>query len=195
MNQMVSRLTDEQLRLIFIQQLEKTIPPPKTNEMGWMEHIQNFSLFLRERVKDIGRHLPLFFTEIDQAIAKLTDGQSAGPLLLLLAFIIGLSLAAEWVWWRFSAGIRAHYDAAPAMQGLKRFIIGVLRVLPELLGIVIFSLVGGLLFVFVLMPFSDSQGGRILFVYLMLAIVLVRLLNLLSRLIWAPQTPTCVSCR
>jgi small-conductance mechanosensitive channel len=48
--------------------------------------------------------------------------------------------------------------------------------------------VGGLLFVFVLMPVSDAQGGRQLFVYLMLAFVLVRLVNLLSRLIWAPKT-------
>jgi moderate conductance mechanosensitive channel len=188
-NQSVSRLTDKETRLILIHELEKAIPPAGVKESGWMEQLQNFSLFLRERVTDIGRHLPLFFTEIDQAIAKLTDRLSAGPLFLLLAFIIGLSLTAEWVWWRFSAGIRAHYDAAPVMQGLRRFIIGVLRSLPEFLGIVIFSLVGGLLFVFVLMPLSHPQGGRMLFVYLMLAIVLVRLLNLLSRLIWAPQIP------
>ena len=153
-----------------------------------MERLQNFSLLLRERVTEISRHLPLFFTEIDQAIKKMTDRLSAGPLLLLFTFIIGLSLAAEWVWWRLSAGIRAHYETAPVMQGLRRFIIGMLRLLPEFLGIVIFSLVGGLLFVFVLMPFSHPQGGRMFFVYLMLAIVLVRLLTLLSRLIWAPKT-------
>jgi small-conductance mechanosensitive channel len=187
-NQVLSRLTDEQVRLILIQELEKTIPPAKTKEVGWMERLQNFSLFLRDRFTEIGRHFPLFFTDIDQAIGKLTDGQSAGALFLLMTAIIGLSLTAEWVWWRFSAGVRAHYEAAPAMQGLRRFIIGVLRLLPEFLGIVIFSLVSVLLFIFVMMPMSDAQGGRQLFVALMLGFILVRLVNLLSRLIWAPKT-------
>jgi moderate conductance mechanosensitive channel len=191
MNQMLSRLTDEQVRLILIQQLEKTIPPTKGKELGWMDRLQNFSIFFRDRVTEIGRHLPQFFTDIDQAIGKLTDGQGAEALLqllLVLSAIIGLSLAAEWAWWRLSAGVRAHYDAAPAMQGLMRFSTGVLRLLPEFLGISIFSLVGGILFVFVLLPVSGAQGGRTLFITLMLAIVQIRLVTLLSRLIWAPKT-------
>ena len=182
-NQSVSRLTDKETRLILIQELEKTIPSVEAEDVGWMERLQDYSLFVRNRLIEIGRHVPLFFTDIDKAIGKLTDGESAGTLLLILALIIGLSLAAEWFWLRLGERARVHYEAAPAMKGLNRFIVGVLRLMPEFLGVVIFILVGGLLFVFIMIPMFDARGGRQLFVALMLAFVLVRLVNLLSRLI------------
>ena len=47
-NQSVSRLTDKETRLILIQELEKAIPPAEVKEPGWMERLQNFSLFLRD---------------------------------------------------------------------------------------------------------------------------------------------------
>ena len=55
----------------------------------------------------------------------------------------------------FSAGIRAHYDAAPAMQGLKRFIVGVLRLLPH--GESSFFSLVGILFVFGLVASPNSR--------------------------------------
>ena len=182
-NQSVSKLTDKETRLMLIQELEKAIPSVEAEDAGWMERLQDYSLFLRNRLIEIGRHVPLFFTDIDKAMGKLTDGESAGKLLLLLILIFGLSFMAEWFWLRLGERARVLYEAAPAMQGLNRFIVGVLRLMPEFLGVVIFILVGGLLFVFIMMPLFDARGGRQLFVALMLAFVLVRLVNLLSRLI------------
>jgi small-conductance mechanosensitive channel len=195
MNQLVSRLTDQQVRQILIQQLEKTIPPGKGkkgdaagSDSGLMHSLDHFSVLFRDRFTEIGRHLPLFFTDIDQAVGKLTDDNGVGMLLemvFLLSAIIGLSIAAERVWWRSSAGIRARFDAAPVMEGWMRFSTGILKILPEFLGIFIFSLTGGILFA--LVHQSDAAGWRLLFIAMMLAIIVVRMAFLLSNLLFAPN--------
>ena len=105
-----------------------------------------------------------------------------------LMVIIGLALLVEWFCWRFSAGMRKQFDMAPVMQGWMRFSSAVLRILPNLLGIVIFTVMSGLLYA--VLPVSQKWGWRPLFIATMLLIVLIRLIILLSRLIFSPKVPS-----
>ena len=57
------------------------------------------------------------------------------------------------------------------------------RILPDFVGIVIFALISGLLFAVI--PFSNEGGYLLLFIAVMMVIVLIRLITLLSRLIWS----------
>jgi moderate conductance mechanosensitive channel len=191
-NQLLSRLSDEQVRQILIQQLEKSLPPANqrshpAENLGGMRRLESFSILFEKRVSELGHYLPQFFSDMAQIVQKMTDGEGLTTLLkmiLSLMVIIGLALAVERFCWRFSAGMRERFNAAPDMQGWLRFSTAIVRILPEFLGIIIFSLISVLLFAMI--HFSHA-GGRLLYIAVMMAIVLIRMTTLLSRLILSPH--------
>ena len=191
-NQLLSRLSDEQVRQILIQQLEKSLPPANqssrsTGNFGGMRRLESFSILFEQRVSELGHYLPQFFSDMAQIVQKMTDGEGLTTLLkmiLSLMVIIGLALAVERFCWRFSAGMRERFDAAPDMQGWLRFSTAIVRILPDFLGIVVFSLISVLLFA---MIHFSHEGGRLLYIAVMMAIVLIRIITLLSRLILSPH--------
>ncbi len=189
-NQLLSRLSDEQVRQILIQQLAKSLPQARQTpeQSGGLMSLESLSILFQQRFSEIGRYLPQFFSDMVQTFQKVTDGGGLTVLLqmfLALAVIIGCALAVERFCWRFSAGMRERFDAAPVMSGWLRFGTAVVRILPEFLGIVVFSLISKLLFL--AFPFSQKGGWRLLFIAVMMVIVLIRLIILLSRLVWSPN--------
>jgi len=191
-NQLLSRLSDEQVRQILIQQLAKTLPQANqasesSGGSGGMSRLESFSILIERRVSELGHYLPQFFSDMAQIVQKMTDGEGLTTLLkmiLWLMVIIGLALAVERLFWRFSAGMRERFDAAPDMQGWLRFSTAIVRILPEFLGIAIFFLISVLLFA---MIHFSHEGGRLLYIAAMMFIVLIRLIILLSRLIFSPH--------
>ncbi len=192
-NKLLSRLSDDQVREILIQQLAKSLPSARPSSQvpgmsGMMHEIESFSVLLERRILELGHYLPRFFPDMAQTFETGFEGAGLTDLLLMclgLVVIIGLALAVERFCRRFSAGIRDRFDAAPEMQGWLRFSAAIVRILVEFLGILIFSLISGLLFA--LIPFSRNVGWRPLFIAVMLVIVLIRMIILLSRLIWSPD--------
>ena len=190
-NQLLSRLSDEQVRQILIQQLAKSLPSKKPEPSGSLNRLEAFSVLVQQRLSDLGSYRLQFFPNSAQVVQKLTDGEgpaALGEMGLGLIVIIGLALLVEWFCWRFSAGMRKRFDTAPAMQGWMRFNSALLRILPNLLGIVIFTVMSGLLYA--LLPVSQKWGWRPLFIAAMLLIVSIRLIMLLSRLIFSPKAPS-----
>jgi small-conductance mechanosensitive channel len=191
-NQLLSRLSDEQVRQILIKQLEKGLPPARQNsqttgQSGEFQGLESFTNLFEQRLSELGHYLPQFFPDLAQIVQKMTDGEGMTTLLkmiLSLMVIIALALAVERFCWRFSAGMRARFDAAPDMQGWLRFSTAMVRILPNFLGIVVFSLISVLLFAMI--HFSHA-GGRFLYIAAMMAIVLIRMITLLSRLILSPH--------
>jgi hypothetical protein len=188
--QLLSRLSDEQVRQILLQQLAKSLPQAHQTpgQSVWMNRLESFSILFKQRISELGHYPPKFFSDMTQILQKVTDGEGLTALLqmfLALAVIIGLALGVERFCWRFSAGMRERFDAAPSMQDWMRFGTAVARILPDFVGIVIFALISGLLFAVI--PFSNEGGYLLLFIAVMMFIVLIRLITLLSRLIWSPH--------
>ncbi|MFH0996858.1 MAG: mechanosensitive ion channel domain-containing protein [Pseudomonadota bacterium] len=191
-NKLLSRLSDEQVRQILIQQLEKTLPPANQSSQssghsGGIHSLESFTILFEQRFLELGQYLPRFFPDVTIAIRKSFDGADLTVLLrvfLGLLVIIGLALAVEWFFRRFSAGMRERFDAAPVMQGSQRFGTAMMRLLPDFLGIVVFTLTSALMYAVI--PFAH-KGGRLVFIAVMMVIVLIRLITLLSRLILSPQ--------
>ncbi len=190
-NQLLSRLSDQQVRQILIQQLEKSLPQHNASQFsgqsGGMHRIEAFSILFQQRLSELGRYLPLFFSDMAQIVQKVTDGEGLTALLRMffgLAVIIALALGVERICRRFSAGMRERFDAAPVMHGFLRFGTAMMRILPDFLGIVVFTMTSGLLYAVI--PFAH-EGGRLVFIAVMMVIVLIRLITLLSRLILSPD--------
>jgi len=191
-NKLLSRLSDEQVRQILIQQLEKSLPKANqssqsTGQSGGINSLESFSILFEQRVLELGRYVPQFFPDVATAIRNGFDGADLTVLLrvfLGLLVIIGLALAVERLCRRFSAGMRERFDAAPVMQGSQRFGTAMMRILPDFLGIVVFTLTSALMYAVI--PFAH-QGGRLIFIAALMVIVLIRLITLLSRLILSPH--------
>jgi moderate conductance mechanosensitive channel len=191
-NKLLSQLSDVQVRQILNQQLENSLPPANQNsqsggQSGGFKGLESLPLIFEQRVLELGRYLPQFFTDMVQIVQRMTDGEGVTTLskmILYLMVIIGLALAVERFCWRFSAGMRERFDAAPDMQGWQRFSAAIVRILPEFIGIVVFSLISVLLFA---MIHFSHEGGRLLYIAVMRGIVLIRLISLLSRLILSPH--------
>ncbi len=192
-NKLLSRLSDEQVRQILIQQLEKSLPPANqtsqlNGQSGGMRNLESFSIFVEQRISELEKYLPRFFSDMALIVQKVSDGAGLTALLqmfLSLVVIIGLALAVERFCRRFGAGMRERFDAAPPMQSLQRFGTAMMRILPDFLGIVIFCLTSGILFAAI--PSLHKGGWRLLFIAVMMVIVLIRLIILLSRLILSPH--------
>lgn len=192
-NQLLSRLSDEQVRQILIQQLVKTLPQThqsseSSGNSGGMNRLDAVSVQIQQRIAELGAYLPRFFPDLLHILQNVSGERGSGGILQIflgLAMIIALALGVERYFWRFSAAMRQRFDAAPDMQGLQRFGAAVVRILPDFMGIVIFSLVSGILFA--ALPFTRQPGWRLFFIAAMLVIVSIRLFALLSRLIWSPN--------
>jgi small-conductance mechanosensitive channel len=192
-NKMLSRLSDEQVRQILIQQMEKTLPAANQSaqaagQSGGMYRLESFTILFEQRVLELGRYLPQFFPDVATAIRQSFDGADLTVLLrvfLGLLVVIGLALAVERFCRRFSAGMRERFDAAPVMQGSQRFGTAMMRLLPDFLGIVVFTLTSALMYAVI--PFA-YKGSRLVLIAAMMAIVSIRLITLMFRLILSPHT-------
>ncbi|MFZ3044922.1 MAG: mechanosensitive ion channel domain-containing protein, partial [Desulfatirhabdiaceae bacterium] len=192
-NQLLSRLSDEQVRQILIQQLEKNLPranqsPEVSGISGQMYRLESFSVLFQQRITELGGYLPQFLPDmshIAQTVSEETGMAGMLQIILTLAAIIALAFGVDRLFWRFSAAMRQRFDAAPAMQGWLRFSAAVVRISPEFLGIVVFTLVSGLLFA--VSGISQKPGLRLVFIAIMMMVVLIRLITLLSRLVWSPH--------
>ena len=84
-NQLLSRLSDQQVRQILIQQLEKSLPQHDASQFsgqsGGMHRIEAFSILFHQRLSELGRYLPLFFSDMAQIVQKVTDGEGLTTLL------------------------------------------------------------------------------------------------------------------
>ena len=68
-NKLLSRLSDEQVRQILIQQLEKTLPKANqssqsSGQSGGIHTLESFSILFEQRVLELGRYLPQFFPDM-----------------------------------------------------------------------------------------------------------------------------------
>jgi small-conductance mechanosensitive channel len=80
--------------------------------------------------------------------------------------------------------MQERFDAAPVMRGAQRFGTAMMRLLPDFLGIVVFTLTSALMYAVI--PFAH-KGGRLVFIAAMMVIVLIRLITLLFHLILSPH--------
>lgn len=217
--QLLSRLSDEQVRQILLQQLAKSLPQAHQTpgQSVWMNRLESFSILFKQRISELGHYPPKFFSDMTQILQKVTDGEGLTALLqmfLALAVIIGLALGVERFCWRFSAGMRERFDAAPSMQDWMRFGTAVARILPDFVGIVIFALIhaaqlrlipvsdatsallhqnfirlaGYFAGVYVLMLFLQKLEAPMDGIFLITLVISIPFMGMMGRILWQSRT-------
>jgi len=193
----LAKLSDEQVRSLLIAELKKDAQAEEKSSVkddgiigkaaGWLRMLDdNGKTGLA--IGDIPR--VSVWTDV-RAMAKKIGNGSAGGLFVsfvLIALALGVAFLAELATRRFTAEFSKQFkaQAIPDLDGPMRFVAGVMRAIPALIHILVYCVAALILF----QIFPGSEGGRsYLFLALLFSIVFYRVLNQVSLIICAPETP------
>ena len=144
--------------------------------------------FAYRRVAAVATNFPNLPKDIAQALGRLTDGKGVAHLALMMAIIAAILMAGfgiEKLFKRSTADFVKKIESVPPMEGLLKFLSAVLKILPELLNIIIFTISSLVLF----LPIHGMFGGSIhlLFIACLAVIIISRLISALSLMLCSPD--------
>ncbi|MBL0713507.1 MAG: mechanosensitive ion channel [Desulfosarcina sp.] len=191
----LARMSDDQVRRMLITELQADAAaasqdaPEKvgglTGTIRWLENATN--LFV-SRAYRLAGSLPSVPGELKVAVDRLTDHEGLGRLVVMVFIALGI-LATGWlaekIFVRFTARLRARIETMPGMDGILRFWGAMVKTIPELMGLLIFTL--SPLLIFFLVVDRQDRHMRLLFLAFLLTTVIIRFCALLLRLFFSPK--------
>jgi small-conductance mechanosensitive channel len=189
----LARLSDDQVRRLLIKELEKSASDLKTDSRnysdseGFIKQMGYVAGLAQVRMKEVISNIENIPADILKSLQKLIGREGTFRVIgvLVVLAIFGAAIGIEFLFKRFYADFQRKAKSIPSMRGSLKLWSAVLKFLPELLGIIIFSLTSIVLF----LPFFSisSDSLRLVFVDFLLVIVVSRLMTALSRLLCSPD--------
>jgi small-conductance mechanosensitive channel len=194
---LMARLNDDQVRRLLIAQLQAEAQKasaagttPQVSGLGRViQWFESRTELLVTRVYRLGVGLPDIPGDIGRAMGQLTDYQGAGrfSFMVLIALVfLAVGYGAEKLFYRLTVAFRTQIDTMPGMDGILKFWGAVIKFIPELIGLLIFTLTPFVLFFLTIS--KEDKGLRLLFLAFLLTVVAIRLCAALLRLILSPET-------
>jgi moderate conductance mechanosensitive channel len=186
---MVSRLSDEEVRKILIEQLDRTnARPAAKNEagMGMMGMVGNNAVMWRTRAAEIGAATLALPATTASALAKLGAGTTPSLVLLVLTAMLAAGALAEFVWRRATREWRARHSEVRGAGFFEDALRRGTGLLVDFMGPVMFG-AGALAIFFALWHGHESR--RNLALGLLSALLLTRAVVLVARFLLAPSQP------
>jgi len=194
---LMARLNDDQVRRLLIAQLQaeaqKASAAGKAQQGSGLGRViqwfESRTELLVTRVYRLGVGLPDIPGDIGRAMGQLTDYQGAGrfSFMVLIALVfLAVGYGAEKLFYRLTVAFRTQIDTMPGMDGILKFWGAVIKFIPELIGLLIFTLTPFVLFFLTIS--KEDKGLRLLFLAFLLTVVAIRLCAALLRLILSPET-------
>ena len=198
-HEIVAELSDEQVRRLLIDELQKTGSYTEDESTGliskgifsgMLERLENFTGVLYWRISALKFNYVKVPHDIAKAVDYLTEGSGFGrfaQMLGILILIFAVSFGVEKFIGKFTYNKSKWFEIVPSISGLAKFWGAVLKTLPSLIGILIFSIFS----LFIFLPFFGTQasGIRPLFIALLAVIVTAQLIASLSRMLCSPLWP------
>jgi len=196
----LAKMSDEQVRSLLLSELSKDLPAKsgKQKGKGGFVHQATGLLHLLDENKTKSDNAAGFFSSLTDVpgdyieIARKIGNGSLGPFIITIAMfavLFGLAWLSEFSVRRFTANFSRQFQekGIPDLDGPMRFIAGIMRSLPALIHILVFS--GSAILLFFLLPASEIGPARYLFLTVLFSIVFYRILAEISRIFCAPQSP------
>lgn len=197
---LLSGLSDEQVRRLLIDELKKDSQAEITRAeqsgpdifLGKILYdLSTQSDTSEQHARQLFQHLPKVVPDLQMAFRKLCPlGTHEGALknILWVFFYIGVGLLVELIFKQLV--LRKIFSRAfkpnTGQSGADRVASGLVNELPTLLGLLIFA--GASYFAYLAFIWTDSALVQLLFLAVLIAITLIRLLALVSRLIFSPAS-------
>ena len=197
----LAKLSDEQIRSLLLEELsQKLVSDDETAQKGsglipkaagWL-HMLDESESTGEDTSESQASLSGLVSDLIAVAQKIGNGSMGGffNAIGLLAAIFLVAFLVEFISRRFTAEYSRQFQekAIPELDGPMRFIAGVMRAIPILIHILVFSVTAVVLFVS--LPYTEHPAMRYLFLAMLFSITFYRILNQASLIICAPKTPS-----
>ncbi len=197
----LGQLSDAQIRSLLIAELSNTPVSDKATGKGKEGLVQKVRTLLHilDKKEDTAKDATGLFSAIRrvpsdyiQLARKIGNGSFGAFILTLLIFaaIFTAAFLVEFISRRFTADFSRQFKekAIPDLDGPMRLVAGIMRAVPAVILVLVFTTTA-ILFFF-LTPGADYGPKRYLFLAILFLIVFYRLLNQLSRIFCAPQSPS-----
>ena len=198
-HKIVAELSDEQVRRLLIEELQRTGRHTEDEGIGFLSkgffsgmlaRLENITGVLYWRITALQLNYVKIPHDIGKAVDYLTEGRGIvrfGQMLGTLLLIFAAGFGTEKIIGRFTYSKSKWFEFVPSVGGLAKFWGAVLKTLPSLIGILIFSVCSLLIF----LPFfgTGTSGIRPLFVAFLAVIVMVRLISSFSGMFCSPSVP------
>jgi small-conductance mechanosensitive channel len=190
--ELLARLSDAEARRLLIDQLDRSAvsPSPRDGDMMRMAgQMESESRRLRERLIEVLRGALALPAAGRDALAKLTEGRPPGHLAVIAVAFLAMAiagLAAERLFLYAVRRVRRRLDEDTTGGLAARAGRLVLRLLLDLVGLAAFA-AGALVFFFAL--YQGHQPTRLALLTYLAALVTVRVVAVVSRLLLAPRAP------
>jgi len=188
--ELVSRLSDSEVRALLIQQLDRSAAPAQTGDAGMMMSMQSQSERARARMDELFAalgQLPVTLRTIGQ---RFESERGAGHLLsVAIASVLMLVIAyvAERIYRYWIRRQRARLEAVPEQGFGARWAHNSLRLLLDLGGIAVFTVAG---FAFFHAIYQGHEPSRLVMLGVLGAALIVRAVHLGSRFLLEPRAPS-----
>jgi small-conductance mechanosensitive channel len=192
--ELVSRLSDEEVRKLLIQQLDRAAakaPPaePKSAATGMLGMMNKGAGAARDGAKALGaavRHLPEASRALYANLAEPGGAAALGLAFALFGVMLASGAAAEFVSRRALRNWQEGLRTRPSEGLLSDTVRFLLRLAMEVFHVIVFGAVAlALFFAF----WQGHEGRRILFLGLLGAVVLTRVVAALANFLLAPSRP------
>jgi small-conductance mechanosensitive channel len=185
--ELVSRLSDEDVRKLLINQLDRAAVPGKGKDAAMSGMVEHNAGMIRERSSELKDAFLAFPTTLREVVAKLDEPDGPSVLGLLAALIVGILLigwVAERIYHRALRNYRKRLGP-PATESFsaRAFRLGMVLVL-DLVGILIFALAALATF---LALWQGHGLRRIAIIEILIGVVAVRVTALFARFLLSKQ--------
>ncbi|MGD1972014.1 MAG: mechanosensitive ion channel [Desulfobacterales bacterium] len=198
-HKVVAELSDEQVRRLLIEELQKTGSYSEDEGTGliskgifsgMLARLDNLTGTVYWRISALQLNYVKVPYDIGKAIDYLTEGKGIlhfGKMLGILLVIFAASFGLEKFIGKFTYNKSRWFEIVPSISGLAKLWGAVLKTLPSLIGLLLFSVFCLLLF----LPFfgTEASGIRALFVALLAVIIMAWFISSFSRMFCSPASP------
>ena len=198
---MMAGLSDEQVRQLLIQELQKDAQPLQTEQTKIKGPGSLFHHILKTLSQKHDQEESQFRTLWSGAPKILPDLEYVFINLCPFGTVEGAVQSAVWVFFFIAIGLivevvfryfflSKYFIAPPEMdttviKGVEKFFAAVLQVLPNILGLLIFF--SAAYFSFMFFIWTDSPYVQFFFLATLITITIIRIINILSLIIFSPQ--------
>jgi len=179
--ELVSRLSDEDVRKLLIDQLDRSAAPSKAKDMAMSGMVEHNAGMVRERLRELRDAFVALPATLSDVVAKLDDPDGPSVLLRVVALTLG-GLVAAWLAERFYDFALRRYRASLAPPPAETFTARAFRLgvglALDLVGVAVFALA----FLAIFLALWQGHGlRRIAIVELLIAVVAIRVTWIVAR--------------
>ena len=183
--ELVSRLSDEDVRKLLIDQLDRSAAPSKAKDMAMSGMVEHNAGMVRERLRELRDAFVALPATLSDVVAKLDDPDGPSVLLRVVALTLG-GLVAAWLAERFYDFALRRYRASLAPPPAETFTARAFRLgvglALDLVGVAVFALA----FLAIFLALWQGHGlRRIAIVELLIGVVAIRVTWIFARFLLA----------